>query len=542
MDDRHKRLAAAKRKLQEYKNQRKQENAGDSSDSFTRKSNDYDVDNSKDDPLSEELELSFSTSAESVEGDGSSIPVTSIPNGVAAATAILSNTVEVESLQELNTLLPSTPENVTVAKDDDQIPQVEIVERFEVKSNEAFTQCDKEIEIIQAQNDVLDNLEKELTSLRKENSSLTHRETELLLQLETNEKLIRDLRKEVNQFKQQGNVHQQLEELQEAVAVVTKSKMNLAEQLSNEQDKNKELLNNVGTFENELESLRKENSKLWHDLNSLKAKLEEELMKNHVLEDQRRHLNVQMEILQNKHSSTELITSTSCVHENVRAESHTHSHVDEICSGNQDLGLENGHTASDNNHSSDHDHHEHDQEQCSSETHQHHHSHGNHKSGGEGSILIEMQKTLKRLEWENKTYEAELMKLSPLKNVEAICDELQLKNTALKQEVDQLEHLVIQLQGENDTIGDYIQLYQTQRLALRQHAKENDELVEALSREKNELLHKLSELNQAVEKLASQPNATVLENKIRDLIVDVNTKVHEPYTCSVCSGSRLMTV
>ena len=85
-------------------------------------------------------------------------------------------------------------------------------------------------------------------------------------------------------------------------------------------------------------------------------------------------------------------------------------------------------------------------------------------------------------------------------------------------------------------------MYQTQKLALREHAKENAQLVEALSKEKDELLHKLSELSHAVEKLASQPHGEVLESQIRDLIDDVNTKVHEPYTCSVCSGSRLMTV
>lgn len=36
----------------------------------------------------------------------------------------------------------------------------------------------------------------------------------------------------------------------------SKSKMSIAEELSNEQDKNKELLANLGTYETELQSLR----------------------------------------------------------------------------------------------------------------------------------------------------------------------------------------------------------------------------------------------------------------------------------------------
>ena len=83
---------------------------------------------------------------------------------------------------------------------------------------ESSTQCEAEEK--QKVNDVIDELERNVSILRKENEALGRRENELVHQLETSEKLIRDLRKEVNQFKEQGNVHQQLEELQNAMVVV----------------------------------------------------------------------------------------------------------------------------------------------------------------------------------------------------------------------------------------------------------------------------------------------------------------------------------
>ena len=50
-----------------------------------------------------------------------------------------------------------------------------------------------------------------------------------------------------------------------------------------------------------------------------------------------------------------------------------------------------------------------------------------------------------------------------------------------------MEHTIIQLSGENETIAEYITLYQTQREALKLKFNEKDQAIEQLQQEKNNL-------------------------------------------------------
>ncbi|PNF30442.1 hypothetical protein B7P43_G12490 [Cryptotermes secundus] len=78
---------------------------------------------------------------------------------------------------------------------------------------------------------------------------------------------------------------------------------------------------------------------------------------------------------------------------------------------------------------------------------------------------------------------------------------------ALSDEKQRLEHLVLQLQGETETIGEYIALYQVQRSILRQRAREKDEQLSKLSKDREELRNKLSELTELVQQLAAEKEA-----------------------------------
>lgn len=160
--------------------------------------------------------------------------------------------------------------------------------------------------------------------------------------------------------------------------------------------------------------------------------------------------NLQKLSLEEKSSEPHQIGTTGSGAPPVAEHSH-HHHTHSECSGEHHDHDEHDH----------HDeHHTHNGHDCHGD-HQHdshggpqQHPHSNHTSmSSESRQLVEMEKTLKRMEWENKTYEAELMKLAPLKGLEPQCQELRERNKALKEEVEHLEHLVIQLQGENDTIG-----------------------------------------------------------------------------------------
>lgn len=77
----------------------------------------------------------------------------------------------------------------------------------------------------------------------------------------------------------------------------------------------------------------------------------------------------------------------------------------------------------------------------------------------------------------------------------------------LTEEKQRLEHLVMQLQGETETIGEYITLYQQQRRLLKQREVEKDVQVQQIISDKEIMKDKLSQLNRLVEQLLQQNRA-----------------------------------
>ncbi|XP_064650352.1 golgin subfamily A member 2-like isoform X2 [Lineus longissimus] len=74
----------------------------------------------------------------------------------------------------------------------------------------------------------------------------------------------------------------------------------------------------------------------------------------------------------------------------------------------------------------------------------------------------------------------------------------------LKDENEQLEHLVMQLQGETDTIGEYISLYQHQRQLLLQREQQKEEYIGSLARDREEMQGKLGQLQVLVMQLLQE--------------------------------------
>lgn len=74
----------------------------------------------------------------------------------------------------------------------------------------------------------------------------------------------------------------------------------------------------------------------------------------------------------------------------------------------------------------------------------------------------------------------------------------------LTEEKHRLEHLVMQLQGETETIGEYIALYQNQRRLLKQREVEKDVQVLQIIQDREEMKDKLHQLNKLVEQLLMQ--------------------------------------
>lgn len=71
----------------------------------------------------------------------------------------------------------------------------------------------------------------------------------------------------------------------------------------------------------------------------------------------------------------------------------------------------------------------------------------------------------------------------------------------LQDEKQRLEHVVLQLQGETETIGEYIALYQHQRAVLSQRALEKENQLKKLSLDREQMRFKIDQLNSLVRKL-----------------------------------------
>lgn len=74
----------------------------------------------------------------------------------------------------------------------------------------------------------------------------------------------------------------------------------------------------------------------------------------------------------------------------------------------------------------------------------------------------------------------------------------------LMEEKDRLEHLVIQLQFETETIGEYITLYQNQRRSLKEKDLERNRELQQLANDRETLKQKLLELNELIEQLMTE--------------------------------------
>ncbi|UJR33991.1 hypothetical protein I4U23_021406 [Adineta vaga] len=82
-------------------------------------------------------------------------------------------------------------------------------------------------------------------------------------------------------------------------------------------------------------------------------------------------------------------------------------------------------------------------------------------------------------------------------------------NADLQDRTQQLEHLILQLQSETDTIGDYISLYQQQRLQLHRRYQEKDDYIKQLTVDRLSLQRKLSELETLLMRGLSKPSTNL---------------------------------
>lgn len=105
----------------------------------------------------------------------------------------------------------------------------------------------------------------------------------------------------------------------------------------------------------------------------------------------------------------------------------------------------------------------------------------------------------------------------------------------LVEDKQRLEHLVLQLQSETETIGEYIALYQHQRGILKQRAIENDEQRKQLAQDREVIKKKLEQLNSLVKQLVLEKGSLPVEilehhermDKVQHEFCEEHAKIHE---------------
>lgn len=112
----------------------------------------------------------------------------------------------------------------------------------------------------------------------------------------------------------------------------------------------------------------------------------------------------------------------------------------------------------------------------------------------------------------------------PIIKLEKRFKETMEKVAELTDEKQKLEHLVLQLQGETETIGEYITLYQKQRAILGERWKEREQTFRQLLEQRNQQqqqLHKLKVL--VTELLKKHPETLINSTETMDYHKKINT-------------------
>ncbi|EYB84048.1 hypothetical protein Y032_0323g2471 [Ancylostoma ceylanicum] len=88
-------------------------------------------------------------------------------------------------------------------------------------------------------------------------------------------------------------------------------------------------------------------------------------------------------------------------------------------------------------------------------------------------------------------------------------------NAELRETLDRLEHINVQLQLENDTIADHVILYQHQRRLIRERLRAKDEQLAAMEADRAKTLERCQELQKALMEVLGRTGA-LKEYEIRD--------------------------
>ncbi|XP_043674043.1 golgin subfamily A member 2-like [Vespula pensylvanica] len=358
---------------------------------------------------------------------------------------------EKEKVQELLPLQNHKHHTDTLIKEIDELTLEQ--ERLHIVINEKET----DIDILKKELQQLQNKENQDTDVPK------------LLQALESEQL--GASRAVSQNQQ---LKQQLNEMHDAFILLSNTKLDLTEKLQSERTIGRKLNAELNKLESEVEYLK----------NCLKEKevslseLEKENLQNAQIADQIHHYQAQSQYTHTLQQELQKALTT----------------IDDLKSENEKLTEELNHKT--------------DKEKNGvNESNMVNEILENNKDNVDKNILKTREiKTISR-----STITEPSHALEPIKKLEERFKETMEKLAELTDEKQRLEHLVLQLQSETETIGEYIALYQRQRAILQERAKEKNEAFRLLIEQKNEQQEQLHKLKELVINLITR-KSTITEN------------------------------
>lgn len=388
---------------------------------------------------------------------------------------------------------------------------------------------------IKSQEDRLETLSQNLTDKENKISELEEHLQNILSERPDSHKLLATMESDKiaasRALSQNDVLKKQLDELEVRFVQLTNDKADLVIKLDAEEFASREIRNNFSGMEEQIKVLDEklnlkdeEMIRLTHENNDLSRK-------NLMLEQQLDRLqHYEASEYSNKYQGDEGIPR-----ENGESNAHTHEHHDH--DHNHDHKHDHDHDHH-HDHDTDHDHchdgneHNHDDHsECSSNHagHDHDHSHSpanlgendqSHKQHSHASTSMTPQHQHKHQRHDEPPT---IPTIEALTKLQSRFTKLMSQTAELTEEKQRLEHLVLQLQGETETIGEYIALYQTQRRILKQREYEKAAQLQLLLAEREELRDKITTLNKLVSNLGVDlPNNLRLnENNINNVMDNI---------------------
>ncbi|KAH8401945.1 hypothetical protein KR009_008798 [Drosophila setifemur] len=330
---------------------------------------------------------------------------------------------------------------------------------------------------------------------------------------------------------QNVEMKQQLDELQLRFVQLTNDKAELVIKLDAEEFANREIRQNFASME----------QKLHANEERFKFKDEEMIRLSHEnVELQRQQLMLQQQLDRLQHYEAKAYHSQEGKPREEEGNDHPESD-----SPDHDHGDHVGHSH-DHSHQHSHDH-SHDPAIDCSQDHSHHHPH-DHAHDHPNDHAHEHSDVHAHEPVQNhRAIAGSLPTTEAVERLQSRFTSLISQVADLTEEKHSLEHLVLQLQSETETIGEYIALYQTQRRMLKQREYEKAAQMRLLQVEREQLREKIEALNKLVVSLgvelpsdpgqAQQQEAPVASegensqqiiNKIQDIISEIKENTEQP--------------